>query len=128
MRMRGVAGMTALFFSLAIGIPGAHAEMNGWHKGRGHHDEMSPQERMDKFSKKLKLTAEQQQLVEAILQENRAKIEVVRAEARPKFEAIRQETRTQIRQVLTPEQQKTFDAMNATRDAEEQRRKARTKD
>ncbi len=76
------------------------------------------QEKMlEQFNRKLSLTSEQQQKVTVILQEKRSKIDALRAEVRPKFEEIRNTTHLEIRQLLTPEQQKKFDAMNAEHEA-----------
>jgi Spy/CpxP family protein refolding chaperone len=72
---------------------------------------------VERFSKKLDLTPDQQRAIAAILEENRQKIKALRAEIRPKFEEIRQSTREEIRQHLAPEQQVKFDAMQAEWDA-----------
>ena len=72
---------------------------------------------LKRFTAKLKLTPDQQQRVAAILEDKRTKIDALRAEMRPKFEEIRNGTRTEIRQVLTPEQQQKFDVMDAEFDA-----------
>ena len=68
---------------------------------------------LNQFSSKLHLTPEQRTRVAAILDAKRQKIDVLRAEIRPRFEDIRTSTSAEIRQVLTPEQQRTFDAMEA---------------
>lgn len=73
------------------------------------------QERMLKqFNDKLKLTPEQNTQVAAILEAKRQKIDALRAEIRPKFEELRNSMRSEIRQLLTPEQQQKFDVMEAS--------------
>ena len=78
-----------------------------WEHGHGQ------AELLQRFGSKLRLTTEQHARVAAILEAKRQKIDALRAEIHPKFDQIRQETRTEIRQLLTPEQQRTFDAMTA---------------
>ena len=68
---------------------------------------------LQRFSSKLKLTPEQRTRVAAILDAKRQKIDALRAEIRPRFEEIRTSTAAEIRQLLTPEQQKKFDVMQA---------------
>jgi Spy/CpxP family protein refolding chaperone len=68
---------------------------------------------MQRFSSQLKLTPEQRTQVAAILEAKRLKIDAFRAEMKPKFEEIRTSTSAEIRQILTPEQQRRFDEMNA---------------
>ena len=66
---------------------------------------------LERFDSKLKLTPEQRSQVAEILDGKRQKIDTLRAEIQPKFEAIRTSTSAEIRGLLTPEQQKKFDAM-----------------
>ena len=66
---------------------------------------------VDHFSSKLSLNAEQRQKVSSILELQKPKIEALRTECRPKFEAVRNETSSEIRKVLSPEQQSKFDIM-----------------
>ena len=85
-----------------------------WAGGREHVQEKM----LEKFNSKLDLNSDQQQKVAVILQQKRQKIDALRGEMRPKFEEIRNATRSEIRQLLTPEQQTKFDAMVAERDAQ----------
>src|ERR1044071_3608909 len=64
------------------------------------------------FNHRLDLNKDQQKQVADILQEKRKKIEAIRAEMKPKCQAIRQETRTEIRKILTPDQQKKYDILD----------------
>jgi len=72
---------------------------------------------VERFSKRLNLTPDQQRSIAAILEENRQKIKVLRAEIHPRFEEIRTATRSAISAQLTPAQQAKFDAMQAEWDA-----------
>ena len=74
---------------------------------------------LDRFSSKLHLTQEQRSQVATILEAKRQKMDTLRAEIRPKFEELRTSTSADIRQLLTAEQQKKFDAMQAEWDARE---------
>lgn len=68
---------------------------------------------LKKFSTRLNLTEEQKQKVGAILEAKREKIRTIRHDMKPRFDEIWQNTREEIRQVLNPEQQKKFEALNA---------------
>ncbi|PIQ83413.1 MAG: hypothetical protein COV75_07745 [Candidatus Omnitrophica bacterium CG11_big_fil_rev_8_21_14_0_20_63_9] len=70
---------------------------------------------------KLKLSPEQRTQIAVILDAKRQKIDALRAELRPKFDAVRTSTSADIRQLLTPQQQPAFDALEADWEA----RKAR---
>ena len=65
----------------------------------------------------LNLTEQQAAQIRAILDETRNGYRALRAEVRPRYDAVRQQARTRIRALLTPEQQKLFDAKAAERDA-----------
>lgn len=55
-------------------------------------------------------------------------VQAIHADANAKHEAIRKETQAKVRALLTPEQQKAYDARVAARDAERQRRMEMHKD
>ena len=77
---------------------------------------------LERFDSKLKLTPEQRSQVAEILDGKRQKIDALRAEIRPKFEEIRSSTSAEIRGLLTPEQQKKFDAMQIEWEAQAKKR------
>ena len=85
---------------------------------RGHHHK---QELLQQFSATLHLTPEQYTKVAAILEEKEQKIEALRATMKPRFEDIRTSTSAEIRQLLTPEQQPKFDAVEAEWNARRER-------
>jgi Spy/CpxP family protein refolding chaperone len=82
------------------------------HAGRWGNPEKFHNRMMERFTSELGLTPDQRQKISAILQEARVKIEALRAQTRPRFEEIRSATETQIRGLLTPEQQEKFEQMN----------------
>jgi Spy/CpxP family protein refolding chaperone len=65
----------------------------------------------------LSLTEQQATGIRAILDQTRNDYRALRAEVRPRYDSVRQNARTRIRALLTPEQQKLFDARAAERDA-----------
>jgi Spy/CpxP family protein refolding chaperone len=76
--------------------------------GEDHYSRMQ-----ERFSSRLDLTPEQKQQIGAILEDMRQKVSALRTEIRPRFEEIRRAVREEIRSLLTPEQQKKFDAMQS---------------
>ena len=65
----------------------------------------------------LNLTEQQATEIRAILDQTRNDYRALRGEVRPRYDTVRQNARTRIRALLTPEQQKLFDAKAAERDA-----------
>lgn len=80
--------------------------------------ERAMHERFENMRRELNLTDEQTTAVRAIIDETRNEYRALRAELRPRFEEPRQKARTRIRALLTPDQQKNFDAMIAQQDAQ----------
>ncbi|HEX8708969.1 MAG TPA: hypothetical protein VF723_12050 [Pyrinomonadaceae bacterium] len=63
------------------------------------------------------LSEQQATQIRAILEQTRNEYRALRAEVRPRYDQLRQDSRARIRALLTPEQQKLFDAKAAERDA-----------
>jgi Spy/CpxP family protein refolding chaperone len=80
--------------------------------------ERAMHERFENMRRELNLTEEQTAAVRAIIDDTRNEYRALRAELRPRFEEPRQKARAKIRALLTPEQQKKFDAMIAQQDAQ----------
>ena len=91
----------------------------GRHNQRGQRGQDHMFERM---KSDLGLSEQQATEIRAILDETRNGFRTLRAEVRPRYDALRQNSRTRIRALLTPEQQKKFDAKAAERDARDARR------
>ena len=74
---------------------------------------------MDAMKRDLNLTDEQEKAIRAIFEERRKAFDM---RACPGFKEAREQTNARIREVLTPEQQKRFDEVNARREAEHQQK------
>jgi Spy/CpxP family protein refolding chaperone len=105
------------------GVTGASLDslyrLRGRHEGRrqeggsrGGKNDMFEHMRRD-----LNLSEQQATEIRAILDQTRNDYRALRTEVRPRYDAVRQNARTRIRALLTPEQQKLFDARAAERDA-----------
>jgi Spy/CpxP family protein refolding chaperone len=88
------------------------------HGGReAHHGGRERGPVFEEMRRDLGLTDEQAGRVRSILEETRAEYRALREETRPRYDQIRQSARERIRTLLTPEQQRRFDARAAERDA-----------
>jgi Spy/CpxP family protein refolding chaperone len=81
--------------------------------GRGNREERI----FESMRRDLNLTEQQATEIRTILEQTRNDYRALRAEVRPRYDSVRQNARTRIRALLTPEQQKLFDARAAERDA-----------
>jgi len=108
--------IVGIALGITIGHP-LHRKPFHHHRGKGP----MQQHMIDRFSKELNLSAGQKQQVAAIFETTRPKMDALQAEVRPKFEALRKETQSEIKKILTPDQQKKMDAI-------ESRMKERMKD
>jgi Spy/CpxP family protein refolding chaperone len=88
-------------------------------QNRRHHRRGNPMEHM---TRNLDLTPDQQAKIQPILDQAKPQLIAARKESMEKVKAIRDNTRSQIRPLLTPEQQQKFDALQKAR---EDMRKAR---
>ncbi len=70
----------------------------------------------ERFYAKLTLTPEQKTKVDIVLQDTHQKLDRLRAEEQLKMDDLRSTTRLQVRQLLTAEQQRIFDRINAKKD------------
>jgi Spy/CpxP family protein refolding chaperone len=95
--------------------------------GRG----MNPERRMEMLQKQLKLSPDQATQLKSILDDQRAKMETLRSntsltqqDRRSQMMTMHQEEETKIHAVLTPDQQKKYDDMEARmRERMQERRK-----
>jgi Spy/CpxP family protein refolding chaperone len=74
-------------------------------------------EALERMKRDLNLNEQQTTEIRAILDQTGNDYRSLRSEVRPRYDAIRQSARMRIRALLTPEQQKIFDAKAADRDA-----------
>ena len=89
---------------------GAAGPHGGWH-GRGHGQGFA----LEHLTKSLNLTPDQQSKVQPLIDHARPQIIAIHKDAMEKTHAIIDKTMTQIRPILTPEQQKKFDALQKAR-------------
>jgi Spy/CpxP family protein refolding chaperone len=87
--------------------------------------ERAMHERFERMRTELNLTDQQTASVRTILDETRNDYRALRTELRPRFEEPRTKARSRIRALLTPEQQKKFDAMIAQQDAQHDEEKSK---
>jgi Spy/CpxP family protein refolding chaperone len=64
---------------------------------------------LERLTRELDLTDDQRSKVEAVLTARRSRLDALQQDVRAKFEAEQDSLRTEIRAVLTPEQQQKFD-------------------
>lgn len=81
----------------------------GFRTPMGPPDVSSP--RMQMFSKKLQLTSEQEHKLQEILESYRVRFGNLRHNLHPRYMALRDSLNTDIRAMLTPEQQEKFETM-----------------
>jgi Spy/CpxP family protein refolding chaperone len=81
----------------------------------------NPGHTMAMFTRDLNLNSDQQNQIQAILNDTRARYAELHQKLDPEYEQVRHEGRERIRQVLTPEQQPKFEEL--LRQIDEDRRK-----
>jgi len=107
------AACVALFATVSIGLAQDPAAQNSdrphrWQRNRGNH--------IERLTKALDLTPDQQAKVKAIFEQAKPQIQAAREEGRQKAKAIRENLRSQIRPILTPAQQSKYDAIVKARE------------
>jgi protein CpxP len=99
----GAIGFAGYAFAESQG--GGMGRHGGWHHGFG----------MDHLTKSLDLTADQQAKVQPLIDQARPQIIAIHKDAMEKTHAIMDKTMSQIRPILTPDQQKKFDDLQKAR-------------
>lgn len=104
------------------GVAGASLDSLYRLKTRGANSQFGPGKRgtdeaLTRMKRELNLNEQQTSDIKAILDQTGNDYRALRTEVRPRYDAIRQNARARIRALLTPEQQKLFDARAAERDA-----------
>jgi Spy/CpxP family protein refolding chaperone len=107
-----LGGVTGASLASLYRLGGSH-ESGGRRGGRGNREDRI----FESMRRDLSLSEQQATEIRAILDQTRNDYRALRAEVRPRYDAVRQNARTRIRALLTPEQQKLFDAKAAERDA-----------
>lgn len=125
-RRRGSARLKILLVLVGVFILGGvtGASLDSLYRLRGDRHEGARGkggDREDKIFQRMRrdlnLSEQQATEIRAILDQTRNDYRALRTEVRPRYDAVRQQARTRIRALLTPEQQKLFDARAAARDA-----------
>lgn len=112
-----VLGVFALGCVTGASLSGAYrlqASGGGHQEGRGRHGK---EDVFESMKRDLNLSEQQATEIRAILDQTRNEYRALRAEFRPRYDAARSAARARIRALLTPEQQRVFDAKAAERDA-----------
>ncbi len=94
--------------ALTLGAFALHAQGPG---PGGHHDHHMMANPLEHLTKELNLTTEQQAKVTPIVDQTKPQIAAIHQEAMQKMRAVMENATTQIRPLLTPEQQQKFDAI-----------------
>ncbi|HEX8128400.1 MAG TPA: hypothetical protein VF527_04810 [Pyrinomonadaceae bacterium] len=108
-----LGGVTGASLASFYRLRGDHERPERRQKGGGKREDKI----FESMRRDLSLTEQQATEIRAILEQTRNDYRALRAEVRPRYDAVRQNARTRIRALLTPEQQKLFDARAAERDA-----------
>ena len=108
-----IAACVALFVTFSSGLAQDPAAQNSdrphrWQRNRGNH--------VERLTKALDLTPDQQAKVKAIFEQAKPQIKAAWEEGRQKAQAIRENIRSQIRPILTPAQQAKYDAVVKARE------------
>jgi Spy/CpxP family protein refolding chaperone len=98
---------------VAIGQAQDPAAKNNDRPNRWQHKRGNPVEHL---TKALDLTPEQQAKIKPIFDQAKPQIMALRQETRQKVQAIRENIQSQIRPILTPDQQQKFDALKKARE------------
>ena len=90
-----------------------------WSVYGSHHRKGSFEKRFEKkierFSRKLSLNADQKEKVRVIFAQKREKIKAFHEESRARYQVLRKETIDQVKPLLTDDQKKTFDGLEKKR-------------
>ncbi len=99
--------------ALAGGAAVAVAERGDGHRGRNAHGRHDSGDHIEYMARKLDLTREQRDSVEAILERYKPKMDSVWRHLGSRFETIKDSISNDIRRQLTPEQQSKYTEMIA---------------
>ena len=102
--------LTGAFLDSAYRLQASGERRDGHRRG-------GKEDLFESIKRDLSLNEQQAAEIRIILDQARNEYRTLRAEVRPRYDALRQNSRTRIRALLTPEQQKLFDAKVAERDA-----------
>jgi hypothetical protein len=116
---RKAVALLALVFSLGIGLGavGHMAAERDVFAARQRNNTRSERKFLNRLSNDLQLSAEQQQQLNAVLADTKARYDAIRQSVNPQYQQIREQSNERIREVLNPEQRAAFDQfLQTTRD------------
>lgn len=97
----------------------AQGGQRGWGQGHGRGEGMSPDAQLQRMSQELNLTDDQKTKIKPILEDESKQIQQLRQDTslsqedkRSKFQEIHQKLMSQIKPILTSDQQKKLDSMH----------------
>jgi|GEM_PF-1857836 len=111
-------GQLAWADEAAKGAPEGGAAPKVETKKYDKHKKYDPKASFERFSKKLNLTADQKEKIRPILNDEVKAIRDLYQEARDKEMKVLDDTHARVKALLTPDQQKKYDAMIAKRKAD----------
>jgi Spy/CpxP family protein refolding chaperone len=112
-----VVGVFALGCVTGISLDSVYRLRAGGERSEARGPKRDKEEVFERMKRDLDLNDQQATQIRAILDQTRDEYRQLRSEVRPRYDAVRQNARTKIRALLTPEQQRKFDAKVAERDA-----------
>lgn len=112
-----VVGVFALGCITGISLDSVYRLRAGGERSEMRGPKRATEEVFERMKRDLDLNDQQATQIRAILDQTRDDYRQLRSEVRPRYDAVRQNARTKIRALLTPEQQRKFDAKIAERDA-----------
>lgn len=119
----------AIVLTLAVFVLGGAVGALGTYLVGHMHDGHRRQRIVDRLTRQLQLTPDQQKQVETILEDGHRRITAIyrksQDDARSKYEAVHTDIRSRIRGILTPKQQPEFDEFLKRLDAERKAREER---
>lgn len=122
-RMKRSLVCALLSLAMACGATALYAQQDTMSQGGPpHHQMMSPDQRLQHMTKMLNLTADQQQKIKPILENQQTQMESLhqdtsmsRQDKMSKMQELRQSTNQQINGLLTPDQQQKWSQMQERR-------------
>lgn len=112
-----VVGVFALGCVTGMSLDSVYRLRAGGERSEARGQKRDKEEVFERMKRDLDLNDQQATQIRAILDQTRDEYRQLRSEVRPRYDAVRQNARTKIRALLTPEQQRKFDAKVAERDA-----------
>ena len=110
--MKGIWKKIAVTFivGLIVGMAiGRWTVRHGWHRFESR--EKRFERKFQRFSKKLDLSEDQKVKVKKLFKQKHKKMKALHEETKPQFQTIRDNVHSEIRLMLKPDQQKTFDQL-----------------